>query len=92
MHRICIIFVAFAVSACVPKPPPVTTLINCPQPPVEATQPAEPLPEIPTPQPDAEDAIRVYARAIAETDGLYEIETGRRRSLVQWGRTHCGWN
>jgi hypothetical protein len=78
-------------AACATKPPPVTAIINCPPPPVETMVNAPQLPEIPPVRPDAQDAIAVLSRIAAADAEAYEIEVGKRRSLIQWGRDKCNW-
>lgn len=78
------------VTGCASKPD-VTTIINCAPPPPEVLVAATPLPQIGAIRPDAQDAIAVFSRTLAQDAEAYEILAGRHASIVTWGRTHCNW-
>jgi hypothetical protein len=86
-----IALLSLSLAACATPPPSVTTLINCPPPPIEALAPADPLPDVPPMRADAQDAIAVMSRALASDAEQYEILAGRHASVVAWGREHCRW-
>jgi hypothetical protein len=81
------------IAGCAPRiePPEVTAVIDCPAPPQEIRQQAIPLPRIPTPAADAQEAARAYAGVITVTDGMYASLADKHSRAIRWGEEHCNW-
>jgi hypothetical protein len=88
---IAVLLTVWIISACSPKPPPITAIINCPQPTAEALSAAQPLPRVPELSTSASEAINSLSIVIAQDDDVYAGEVAKREALIKHGTERCGW-
>ena len=90
MKRLTLIFCA-ALASCATKPPPVTPIINCPQPTSEALESAQPLPRVVIQTTDPGEVVGALGIVIATDEEIYNGEKAKREALIKHGTERCGW-